>query len=387
DDTHYQHVDLVIEAKTNDTDATSAVEQIIKYMQNMLAQQHDRRYAIGLTICNTMAKFVICSPSLVVASTAMNLGTRAGCESFIRLMVDLSVCSVDMIGLDSSMQRLDMQDDGELLYRMRVANMDYFAKCIQPVEYIIGDYLRRFDGWADEACVGNPQFLVQDSWPLTNPNGDARNEVDQLHRIHTEYGGNEVYAGMYPTVHLSGRVYQPTPGGAMGQEDTTAALFAGLHDDRGRLKQWGRTHQRDVLGYVGVPTLQCENVHEFIIAVVDALTMCTRVYEDTGILYRNIDIRNIFFQVAGGVARGCLIGYGDALDTRAQVVPGARAEMHQPLVLRPILSLERVDVPHTILFAIESLLYLVFWMAIFGVRKSDRINFDGMLDKNLNIKF
>ncbi|KAJ2748669.1 hypothetical protein GGI19_006017, partial [Coemansia pectinata] len=66
--------------------------------------QHNRRFAWGLTVSNHTIHAYVFGTDGIWASTAMDISNEKGRRAFISLLVDWSLCSVDRLGFDPSIR-------------------------------------------------------------------------------------------------------------------------------------------------------------------------------------------------------------------------------------------------------------------------------------------
>ncbi|KAJ2058754.1 hypothetical protein GGI08_003364 [Coemansia sp. S2] len=94
-DAHYCDATIVVEVKKNPADLVDGVAQLGGYELHVLRNQCDCQGPIGVVVCGSTAHIVIFGLDAVWASTGANLATPAGRHTFIRQLVDRSLCTAD----------------------------------------------------------------------------------------------------------------------------------------------------------------------------------------------------------------------------------------------------------------------------------------------------
>ncbi|KAJ2552488.1 hypothetical protein EV175_003293, partial [Coemansia sp. RSA 1933] len=74
-----------IELKRHVKDMNEAYAQLFRYTKEIYAAQHNRRFAWGMIMCNTIVNACVFGPNYAAASEDMDLATAAGRKGFIRL--------------------------------------------------------------------------------------------------------------------------------------------------------------------------------------------------------------------------------------------------------------------------------------------------------------
>ncbi|KAJ2831106.1 hypothetical protein FBU31_002345 [Coemansia sp. 'formosensis'] len=85
--------------------------------------QHNRRFAWGLTVCPRSIHAYVFGPDDIWASTDMDVTTTEGRQTFISLLVDWSLCSVDRLGFDPTIRYEIDQASGDPYLEIDVHNI------------------------------------------------------------------------------------------------------------------------------------------------------------------------------------------------------------------------------------------------------------------------
>ncbi|KAJ2653979.1 hypothetical protein GGH99_007458, partial [Coemansia sp. RSA 1285] len=87
-----------------DADTTQAFKQLFMYTRQVYANQHDRRFMWGITVCDTRVSACILSSGGALASHEMDVSTAQGRRQYIKLLVDWSLCDWHQLGFDPSVR-------------------------------------------------------------------------------------------------------------------------------------------------------------------------------------------------------------------------------------------------------------------------------------------
>ncbi|KAJ1675931.1 hypothetical protein EV182_000290 [Spiromyces aspiralis] len=120
---------------------------------------------------------------------------------------------------------------------------------------------------------------------------------------------------------------------------------------------------------VGEPLRLVENVPELIIVLRDAMRCHSAIFNECGILHRDISTRNILVvRPESGHVRGMLIDFDCAVDMEDSEGE-ARTEVIGTHPFMSVLNLENSSVKRTALDDWESLLYMVCWLGTYGINE------------------
>ncbi|KAJ1718005.1 hypothetical protein LPJ61_006956, partial [Coemansia biformis] len=97
---YYRDAAAVIEVKRFPYQQRDAYKDLFVYMRNIYVNQHNRRYAWGLTICGTHVRACLFGHDKVIASDAMDVSTVDGRHRFVSLLVNWALCESAQLGYD-----------------------------------------------------------------------------------------------------------------------------------------------------------------------------------------------------------------------------------------------------------------------------------------------
>ncbi|KAJ2874122.1 hypothetical protein GGH93_002666 [Coemansia aciculifera] len=384
---HYQDTSFIIEVKSHRRLFGEAVRQMGTYMLHMFRNQLDRRDAIGVTLCGTIAKVVVFGHDAVWASTEADLNTGPGRRTLIAQIVDWSLCSTDRLGLDSTIHRGPLLPPAQpaaagrpppqprRVYEIVIDGVSYFSEaCRQVVDKLTGQRWRCIPVSENANAVGGPSHLLIDYWPLAN-----HDEAVAISHVNARLRNIVGIRGSYPQVAKSVRVRQQRERGQAVDDDTETAYGALSRIPRnmaagGRpvLDTHLRRHKRVLINYPGHAISECENEHSAIIAISRAMTTHNALFVVMQILHGDINDNNIVHRMEAGETLGMLMGYDYAIDPTTGNQRQDQPETAVIQALQSIRSLEDPGAVRTPLDDWESLLYLVCWLGTFGVNQAQR---------------
>ncbi|KAG6827039.1 hypothetical protein H0H87_005725 [Tephrocybe sp. NHM501043] len=86
-----------------DEDSLQGIEQVVTYMCHILMEQLDRRFVLGMFICNEELKVVLCDRSgVMVMDKPININVEP--DEFIRIIAGFSMMAPEQLGWDTSMK-------------------------------------------------------------------------------------------------------------------------------------------------------------------------------------------------------------------------------------------------------------------------------------------
>ncbi|KAJ2586053.1 hypothetical protein H4R99_008563, partial [Coemansia sp. RSA 1722] len=110
----YKHILAIIEAKRFENDQTNAFEQLFIYNRNLYANQLNRRFTWGFTVCNSIVHACVFSHDNIFASPAMDVSEADGRRRFVHLLVNMAFCESDLLGYDPTIRIDPEQHCGEI---------------------------------------------------------------------------------------------------------------------------------------------------------------------------------------------------------------------------------------------------------------------------------
>ncbi|KAJ2626489.1 hypothetical protein H4R22_004792 [Coemansia sp. RSA 1290] len=87
-----------------DGDTKQAFKQLFLYSRQVFAEQPDRRFMWGITICDNHIRACILTSSGALASHEMDITTAKGRCDYIRLLVNWCLCDWHQLGFDPSVR-------------------------------------------------------------------------------------------------------------------------------------------------------------------------------------------------------------------------------------------------------------------------------------------
>ncbi|PIA18252.1 hypothetical protein COEREDRAFT_6501 [Coemansia reversa NRRL 1564] len=374
----YRDMIAVVEVKRSQADQDSAFHQLFMYTRNIYANQFNRRFAWGLTVCGTFVCACLFLHDNIRASSTMDVSTPAGRKAFVSLLVNWSICEEERLGYDPTI-RYNTRD--------RYWEIDAFDKDVQGTRTYIcdgiiqdtcsvfGRHTRCFTATLkQEQPVNNnltpsqaDKVLIKDAWAHV-AKGSIRDEVAYLHEIRQKLGGDKSLEGTYPYLE-AGAVVRISGTSNRYAEDTTQHILQGTN---GNMPEVQREHRRLVMSPIGEPLQSVNSVDELIVVAYDAMAAHTAILKRCAILHRDISVNNIL------VCRGPSSGIGGMLiDFDNAIHVGDFTGTHRPdrtgtLPYMSICNLKESDVKRTALDDWESLIYILCWLGTIGVNRNDQ---------------
>ncbi|KAJ1680187.1 hypothetical protein EV182_000512, partial [Spiromyces aspiralis] len=326
-------------------------------------------------------------------------------------LVNCSFCDTDQLGLDPTMTYLKHikcwkiecpTEDGE-----DSPSYVYSDEVIVVADRLFGRHTRCFLGSLDMPAEGSELkhdvVVVKDSWShATNKRCD---EVKSLRKIRDILSGKEDVDFEYPRLLRGGcvKLWTGTTDGngkPVFTADNTDYLYCGLpittttgndgsnnDGSGGPAPIWpSREHRRIVMQPVGRPLRFVKSVPELIIVLRDAMKCHSAIFNECGILHRDISTNNILVvRPESGHVRAMLIDFDCAVDMEGSEGE-ARTEVMGTPPFMSVLNLEDSSVKRTALDDWESLLYMVCWLDTYGINEHTRRREDGGKPEKLTIR-
>ncbi|KAJ2065568.1 hypothetical protein GGI17_000112 [Coemansia sp. S146] len=361
--------------------------------------QHNRRFAWGLTVSDRTVHAYVFGTDSIWASTAMDISSAKGHRALISLLVDWSLCSVDRLGFDPSIRHVVGGSIGGPYLEIDVHEMDESTGKVEPHMYysqrllgtadrLTGRHARYFAASTSPESMDKPAFLIKDMWTTSGSGsvGDTH-ESSFLDMLHATFDKSSEFGGSFSRLVSSGPVYISQ--GDTVVADSTAMAFTGLPSTtQGATKSSGngqgssssnvqrssnrqvRQHRRSVIKWVGNMISAADNQSQVVIAVADAMAALNAAYVKCKILHGNISDRAIQLQKTARGVKGVLAEFDYA--TYAGDDAGA-VEAPELMLFQSIRCLEDPGAVRTSLDYCESLLCLVCWLGTFGVNQEQRM--------------
>ncbi|KAJ1718319.1 hypothetical protein LPJ53_006578, partial [Coemansia erecta] len=394
----FEEIFAIVEAKRSSANATvrEANIQLFQYNREVYQKQLNRRGMWGATLCKNTVRVSYFGHDYVLSSSGMNLLTASGRRGFVKYLVNWSFCERHCLGYDPtivwmakqqcwriSVPTLSKGRRGKSSYEMQ----DYYARKIAvSAEHMFGRLTRcllaRKDPPEndDDLKPKNCEFFIKDAWVESTADAadDTRDEIAHLVAISDALKGNSLVDGMYPTIVAGSRV-QFSRGGCAVEEDTTASVLRGLYPaltdkDKPITKHTipFRVHKRIVTEPVAMPMRNLTSGYEAIIVIADAMRCHGAIVDGPGILHRDMSMGNIMFtrNSDGTGLKGILIDFDHAINI-GNVSDIGHKERTGTGPFMSVNNLEKNDNPRTRLDDCESVLYILCWIATFGLNKKE----------------
>ncbi|KAJ2061971.1 hypothetical protein GGI17_002739 [Coemansia sp. S146] len=360
--------------------------------------QHNRRFAWGLTAFFCTIHAYVFSTDGIWASTAMDISNAKGRRAFISLLVDWSLCSIDRLGFDPSIRYVVDGSVGGPYLEIDVHEMDestgkvephtYYSQwCVGTTDHLTGCRPRYFAASTSRKSMNRPTFLTKDVWTTSGSgSADDTHESSFLNVLHAEFDRSSEFSGSFSRLVSSGPVYINR--GNTLVTDSTATAFARLPSTtQGAAKDSSnaqgsssskaqrsssssvRQHKRTATKWPGNMISAADNQSQVVVAVADAMAALNAVHVKCKILHGNISDRAILLQQTVDGIKGVLADFDYA--SYAGHSAGT-VEVPELLLFQSIRCLEDPEAVRTLLDDLESLPYLVCWLATFGINQAQR---------------
>ncbi|KAJ2068303.1 hypothetical protein GGH13_004967 [Coemansia sp. S155-1] len=360
--------------------------------------QHNRRFAWGLTVSNRTIHAYVFGPDDIWASTAMDISDIKGRRAFISLLVDWSLCAVDHLGFDPSIRYVVDRSFGGPYLEIDVHKVDKSTSQVEPLTYysqrclgatnrLFGCHARYFAASTSPESMDKPAFLIKDGWMTTGSgSADDARESSFLNVLHTEFDQSGEFSGSFAQLVSAGPVYISR--GDTVIADLTATAFVGLPSttqdaakgsdnaqgsSRSKVQRSSnrqvRQHRRTLTRWAGNMISEADNQSQVVVAVADAMAALNAAYEKCKILHGSISDRAILLQKVVRGVKGVLAEFDYACYAGESVGVDKVPEL---MLFQPICCLENPGIIRTFLDDCESLLNLVCWLGTFGVNQAQR---------------
>ncbi|KAJ2845299.1 hypothetical protein IWW36_004838, partial [Coemansia brasiliensis] len=402
--------DIVImsEAKWPQSEQNQAYKQLVRYSRLLYANQHNRRFAWGITMCGAVVRAVLLTHDFMFASASMSIKHAEGRAQFTEFIVALSYCDESQLGFDPTIKWCPTSE----LWTIECSDFNshngavvkYYAR--DPVfvaERTFGRHTRGFEASLDPATVDRPDTFIKDAWPYTSRvlADKSRDELQIIRNIEALLKKRgESTEGCVTALH--GGIVRFAVAGSSNMADDCADMIidpvlaeadaailakdamaeADEADecakdeayDAGESEEVGvrfRVHRRVAIQPLGRPLHTFDSPYALIIILADAMDAHARILSNCEYLHRDLSINNILGLVGeDGRVKGlltdhdCTIKVGEA----RKLWP----ERTGTLPFMSICNLLGSPVDRTELDDWESLLYIICWLGIHGISKDDQ---------------
>ncbi|KAJ2655530.1 hypothetical protein IWW48_005491 [Coemansia sp. RSA 1200] len=310
---NYKDVVAVIEVKHLTNEEAQAFAQLIIYSCNLYANQHNRRFVWGSTICGSHVRACVLTSNNIFGPAVMDVNKHKDRQEFVSLLVNMSYCAEDQhqLGYDSTI-RLD--DRG---------NIDKIDVYVEDADRIVPYKIvamaaiatRRFgrhtrcylcksaaasaqpDGSNSSADDGYITRCAKDGSEKAESENARRNEALLMRRIAKGLEGIASVDGKYAKLIHGGTVgFEKDSGGATEKNNIDTAFGAVFSSDLKEKQQPKfRIHQCLTMTPWCRPLQNVANVEQLIVAMADVMEAHTAIFKECRILHRDISLNNMIF--------------------------------------------------------------------------------------------
>ncbi|KAJ2244622.1 hypothetical protein GGI13_006149, partial [Coemansia sp. RSA 455] len=202
----FDSIFTAVEVKKERGESIATLSQAAGYVRHILLCQHKRRFGLCLVWCGADIYLVIFGPDNIWSSTAMDISRKEGCQAFISLLVDWSLCPSDRLGFDPSIRYVLGKTAGDTYLEIDVYEVDestsrvgrrtYYSKeCIDTFFHLAGPHARYFAAAPSLESIDTPTLRIKDSWI---PMSSDRTDDHFLDVIHKNFGNSSEFSGSFP---------------------------------------------------------------------------------------------------------------------------------------------------------------------------------------------
>ncbi|KAJ2029247.1 hypothetical protein GGI08_009640, partial [Coemansia sp. S2] len=239
----YYKVIAVLEAKRkgDDDGFRDAFEQLDIYTRQMYQQQHNLRFAWGVTVSGTHVRVCHFGPDRAKSSLLMDISKPEGRRAFIKVLVHWSLCEESQLGRDPTMEYLrDLKcwqiacpDEAGSMGEGADVKYYYFTTVSCQADRLFGRHTRCFlaTDIRPTAVISDnnplrPKLVIKDSWAFSKRDAsmDTRDEVRSLEKVKAYLLEKAAEMDIIiPKIEVGGRVSFLRNGGWV--EDNTDTLY------------------------------------------------------------------------------------------------------------------------------------------------------------------
>ncbi|KAJ2719163.1 hypothetical protein GGI07_005377 [Coemansia sp. Benny D115] len=401
----------IIEAKKYISDQSTAYEQLLLYTHNLYVCQFDCQFTWGFTVCNSIVRVCIIANDKVYLSDDIDLRKSEDRRELVMLLCNMSFCEVDQLGYDLSISynkdknrwETTVFDDDEIADGKPGRHVYKIDKQLSVADHLFGCHTRCFKCYKiqmppdesddssttyDEDSISEELVIIKDAWAFVpkTPEGitydDPRNEVMIMRKITNALSDNQNFAGMYPILEHGSVVRFVDTDGKYTIKDNKEHVIGRLGENA-ISENHIRVHKNLAMKPIGELLYSARSVYELIIVVADAMLVYMVIWKKAKILHRDISDNNILITRIDSWVRAMLIDFDNSLDiSDPEVLKRViRPGMTGTLPFMSILNLKNHQGGYyTVLDDWESTLYMLCWLATFGV------NAEGQKKDNLRRK-
>ncbi|KAI9474357.1 hypothetical protein BX667DRAFT_537708 [Coemansia mojavensis] len=384
--------DSGIDTSQLDGDTKQAFKQLFLYSRQVFAEQPDRRFMWGITICDNHIRACVLTSSGALASHEMDITTAKGRCDYIQLLVNWCLCDWHQLGFDPSVRYCE-DERGNGYWEIDVpqmatgdAGMESAGSRYETQTYTItgarvaadhlfGRHTRCFVATPKQSTGNQGEVLIKDSWSylgrhqIQERSGEL-GEIAFLTKINQMVDEHPEFAGTVPRLE-DGGIVRLDVNGHLAIDSVETVLGDLCRHLPKHSSDYAYTHVRLAMTPVGTRLRELRSVAELVVVISDALQAHKAVLDHCQILHRDISENNIMFTRSGNNIHGMLIDFDNAVDANAArnrsgpVCTGT-------LPFMSVNNLRKAKVARTAVDDMESILYLLIWLGVWGITTEHR---------------
>ncbi|KAI9472828.1 hypothetical protein BX667DRAFT_440944 [Coemansia mojavensis] len=375
-----------------DGDTKQAFKQLFLYSRQVFAEQPDRRFMWGITICDNHIRVCILTSSGALASHEMDITTAKGRCDYIRLLVNWCLCDWHQLGFDPSVRYCESErgnghweidvpqmatgDAGMESAGSRYETQTYTITGARvAADHLFGRHTRCFVATPKQSTGNQGKVLIKDSWSYlgrhqVQERSGELGEIAFLTKINQMVDEHPEFAGTVPRLE-DGGIVRLDVNGQLAIDSVETVLGDLCRHLPKHSSDYAYTHVRLAMTPVGTRLRELRSVAELVVVISDALQAHKAVLDHCQILHRDISENNIMFTRSSNNIHGMLIDFDNAVDANAArnrsgpVCTGT-------LPFMSVNNLRKAKVPRTAVDDMESILYLLIWLGVWGITTEHR---------------
>ncbi|KAI8319216.1 hypothetical protein GQ54DRAFT_299525, partial [Martensiomyces pterosporus] len=346
----------------------------------------------GLTVCDSLVRACLFGPDRILSSGDIDVATPDGCGVLVRLLVNLCLCEESRRGYNPTIRQHENADGRYWTIRCnRISSsgeqepemaMFYSRGPTMAADCNFERHTRGFPVAERLDGVDYPTLFAK-----RGAAGEHLSELLHLSRIRKEFAGSTDPGLHVPLLQAGGPVAVSTDDG--WQDMTTDAIYGPVISQAYSERQDSVVDADEDTEHACIPHRQLvvavmspcgetldsvRSADELIVVLADAMRAHGEIMRRCNLLHRDISTNNILVvrSPLDGSVHGVLVDFDCAISVG--VDRKARPERTGTLPFMSVLNLEANWLERTEIDDWESLLYLVCWVATFGINKEDRIS-------------
>ncbi|KAI9469392.1 hypothetical protein BX667DRAFT_521015 [Coemansia mojavensis] len=384
--------DSGIDTSQLDGDTKQAFKQLFLYSRQVFAEQPDRRFMWGITICDNHIRACILTSSGALASHEMDITTAKGRCDYIQLLVNWCLCDWHQLGFDPSVRYCEDErgngyweidvpqmatgDAGMESAGSRYETQTYtITGASVAADHLFGRHTRCFVAMPKQSTGNQGKVLIKDSWSYlgrhqVQERSGELGEIAFLTKINQMVDEHPEFAGTVPRLE-DGGIVRLDVNGHLAIDSVETVLGDLCRHLPKHSSDYAYTHVRLAMTPVGTRLRELRSVAELVVVISDALQAHKAVLDHCQILHRDISENNIMFTRSGNNIHGMLIDFDNAVDANAArnrsgpVCTGT-------LPFMSVNNLRKAKVARTAVDDMESILYLLIWLGVWGITTEHR---------------